>query len=236
MEQRPEIERKVKSGKGSGLWRLILFSVISLVVCFTAVYLLTKNHNRKLALQKDQEFNTGYFEGNRYINHDLGWQITFPQGMTFLDHQHLQEWKQFPQVPGFAPDSIGETGLFMALGDAFSVMAFASVEPVDHLTGFQTNDQIITQTQQYLRNSIAARNAYPCEAEVSDVVIDQMAFKRMSLKFLSQGQVQKRQEVFSAVTGNYLLHITLIYYNVPDGEKLIAAILNSAFERENGPN
>ncbi|MEE4176244.1 MAG: hypothetical protein V2I46_01910 [Bacteroides sp.] len=234
MEESPEEKRTITKRKGSGFRRLILFSIISFAVCFAAVYFLTRNRNRKIALKEGQEFNTGYFEGNKYTNPDLGWQINFPEGMTLLDNEHLKDWNQLPQVPGFAPDSIGDTGLFLALGDAFSVVAYASVEALYSRVVFQTNEQIITQTQQRLRQSITARNAYPCDCEVSDVLIDQVPFKRMSLEFIHEDQVQKRQEVFSAVTGNHLLHVTVVYYNVLNGEKLITAIQNSVFEKQDG--
>ncbi|MDX9941363.1 MAG: hypothetical protein RBS53_04010 [Bacteroidales bacterium] len=230
MENSPETVEIKKTQKGSGFSGLILFAFISFALCFAAVWVLTQNRNHKLARLHDLEFNTGYFVGNTYHNPDLAWRISFPEGMTLLDHQHLQDWKQLPQVPGFAPDSIGDTGLFMALGDAFSVVAFASVEAIEGRAVFQASDHIITQTQLSLRNSIARRNHYPCECEVSDVLISQIPFKRMSLVFVHQGQVQKRQEVFSGVAANYLLHVTVIYYNTFAGENMIAAILDSDFE------
>jgi hypothetical protein len=62
------------------------------------------------------------------------------------------------------------------------------------------------------------------------VLISQIPFKRMSLVFVHQGQVQKRQEVFSGMAANYLLHVTVIYYNTFAGENMIAAILDSDFE------
>ena len=226
----PELSDNEKEIKGSGSKGLILFALCSLAICFAAVWFLTHNRNRKLALSQEKIFSTGYFEGNAYYNPDLGWRINFPEGMTLLDHQHLEEWKQFPQVPGFAPDSIGDTGLFLALGDAFSVVAFASVESLNSHDVFQTHDQVITQTQLALRNSIARRNPYSCDCEVDDVMIDQVPFKRMSFVFSQQGQIQKRQEVFTGIAGDYLLHVTVIYYNVLTGENMIAAILHSGFD------
>lgn len=230
MENSPENTKPEIKPKGSGLTGLILFAIFAFALCFTAVYLLTMNRNQKLARMEDQAFNTGYFQGNAYHNPDLGWWIHFPEGMTLLDHQHLQDWKQLPQVPGFAPDSIGDTGLFLALGDAFSVVAYASVEPLGSRVVFQNPNQIISQTQLFLRNSIARRNPFPCDCRVTNVMIGQVPFQRMSLLFTHQGQVQKRQEVFSGIAGDYLLHITVIYYNVLAGERMIAAILDSGFE------
>jgi hypothetical protein len=230
MEMTSELQESKTERKGSGLKGLVLFSIISFVVCFAGIYALSVERRKTKAAENLEESSTGYFDGYTYINKDLGWELDFPEGMTILDYGQLQAWKYLPQIPGFETDSEAHSRLFLALGESFSVVAFARLELLFDLPFWLTREQIMSEEQEKIRQSIIGNNpAFECNFEVNDVVIDKVPFKSLSVVFIHDGEEQKRQVIFTTLFENLLLNVTVVYHNPFRGEQIIAALRNSSF-------
>jgi hypothetical protein len=230
MEMTSELQESKTEPKGSGLKGLVLFSIISFGVCFAGIYALSVERRKTKAAENLEESSSGYFEGHTYINRVLGWQFDFPEGMTLLDHGQLKEWKHLPQIPGFETDSDAYSRLFLALGESFSVVAFARLELLRDLPFGQTREQIIVEEQEKIRQTIIGNNPlFECNFEINDVVIDIVPFKSLSVVFYHKGEAQKRQLIFTTHFDNLLLNITVVYFNPLRGEQVISALMNSKF-------
>lgn len=226
-----EIQNNKPQEKGSGLSGLILFAVVSFAVCFAAIYFLTGERDKKQTAIDEDQTSAGFIEGSTFFHPELGWRLNFPEGMILQDQTEMQGWQRLPQIPGFENTAEGETRLFLALGNAFSVAGLACLESTKDIPSYYTQDQIVAEAQEKLRQSINGTTLFQCDGEVTDVLIDQVPFKKLSMVFLHQGQEQKRQVIFSTVIKKHLLHVTVVYYNTLAGEQLISAIENSSFRR-----
>jgi hypothetical protein len=232
MEMTSELQESKTERKGSGLGGLVLFSIISFVVCFAGIYALSVERRKTKAAENLEESSTGYFDGYTYINKALGWELDFPEGMTLLDHGQLQAWKYLPQIPGFEMGSDADSRLFLALGESFSVVAFARIELLDDLPFWKTREQIIVEAQENLRQSIIENNLlFECNFEVNDFLIDKVPFKSLSVVFIHHGEEQKRQVIFTTLFENLLLNVTVVYHNPFRGEQIISALMNSKFTK-----
>ncbi len=226
-----EIQNNTPEKKGSGFRGLILFAVVSFAVCFAGIYVLSHIRQKKQTAFDKEQTSTGFFEGNTFFHPELGWRLIFPQGMILQDHSEMLDWERMPQISGFENSSDAKTNLFLALGNAFSVVGFACLESVEDIPSYYTREQIVAEAQEKLRQTIDGTTLFQCDSEVNDVLIDQVPFKKMSLVFLYQGEEQKRQVIFSTLIDKNLLHVTVVYYNALSGNQLISAIENSSFER-----
>jgi|GEM_PF-4349405 len=224
-----EQQTYINKRKGSGLQGLVLFSLVSFAVCFAGIFLLTQFWKKKdIKIDKDL-VKTGYFDGKTYFNPWLGWKITFPDEMTVLDHNEIQTWRRLPQIPGFEYENSENTTLFLALGEAFSVVSLARLDQIEQQFFLQPHDIILSGIQEEFRQSIINNTPYECFVQTSELSINFVLFKLMEIIFFHNGEEQKRQAIYSSIINEHILHITVVYYNPIAGRKMNKSILESEF-------
>lgn len=217
------------SKKGSGLSGLILFSLIAFAIGSAGIYLLTHFWKKKDLVIDKERIILGYLEGNAYVNPWLGWEINFPPQMSVLGHKEISDWQRLPQIPGFENQMAEQTKLFLALGEAFSVISLARLDRMEQLPYWQSHDRILANAQEKFRQSIINNTHFECFVKVSDTTIDHLPFKLMEVIFVHNEEEQKRQVIYSTIINNYMLHITVVYYSPAGGSLMINAINESVF-------
>ena len=217
------------SRKGSGLSGLILFSLISFAIGFAGIYFLTQNWKKKdLEIDKER-IRLGYLEGKTYVNPWLGWEISFPPQMSVLDHKEISNWQRLPQISGFENENPEFTKLFLALGEAFSVICLARLDAIEQQPYWQSHERIVANAQEKFRQSIINNSNFECFVKVTETTIDHLPFKLMEVIFVQNEEEQKRQANYSAIINDFMLHITVVYYNPAGGSLMIDAINESRF-------
>lgn len=226
---KPELQKHYLKAKGLGHYGLILFSLVVFGLCAAGIYLLTASRNKKLAAIQKPAYIAGFTSGNTYINPMLGWKINFPQDMTLLDQDQMRAWPQLPEIYGFEAMEKNQINLFLAMGETFSVVALAWIEPLQLVDETASVHQLIANEQERLLQAISRKTLFESNYEISEVLIDSTRFFRMNIKFMHSGDEQKQQDIFTGVVNSYLLNISLVYYKPAAGSQLISAIMASEF-------
>ncbi len=215
--------------KGLGPTGLILFTLLAFGLCTAGIFFLTTDRNKKLAAVQNPAQSAGFFENNTYVNPLLGWKIDFPQGMTLLDQNQMQDWHQLPEIYGFDAKTENQVNLFLAMGETFSVVVMAWIEPQPQTETLATINQFIDTEQEKLRQAITRKTLFEINWEVTEVMVDGVPFKRMNIKFMQSGDEQKQQDIFTGLINENLLHISLVYYKPSAGSQIMNAIIASEF-------
>lgn len=224
-----ELQTIEKKNKGLGLLGLILLSLLSFGICAAGIFYLAAERNKKLAALNSPEHLAGFFDGNTYVNPLLGWKIELPSGMSLLNQDQMKEWQKLPEMYGFEAKAANQGSLFLALGEAFSVVAIAWIEPLNESQTIIADGLVMDNALEKFKESISRRTLLESNWEVTELIIDGRHFKRMSIRFHTHGDLQKQQDIFTGVINNQLLNISVVYYKPAAGNQIIHSILSSEF-------
>lgn len=159
----------------------------------------------------------GTFDGNVYTNESMGFQATFPEGCTMYSDEEIQK------VVGNGSDILKkaydsdavENGISGTIYDVIATTAdkTANIQIVMENTEVTAGKELTAQQYaQLLKKNLAttyeSSGIEINEPEITDVTLDGMKFKKVSLEFAID---QTRQEYYVHNVGNYMLGFIITY-------------------------